>query len=776
MAFPQVTRGTAYNSAGSSLTAHPIPVPASVASGDLLVIMASVDGNAGTVSMTGFTELLSDPHSSSVRLWIGYKIAVGSESGTITLTTPSEQCTAQMWKITSWHGTTPPEVTSAEGTSANPDPPSLSPSWGSADTLWIAGLSMNGGPGTVSVYSLPDNQVVENSGGSGSSGHAFCSDELAQATLDPGTFTCTSQAWLAFTLAVRPSAGGPPTINGTAAGTFVLGSTAVGKRTVLGSAGVASSADSAYLASSVSGTATTPDNALGATDTTWTEDTGNTNWSHTWQSGTFLGDLVGTQTITVTLRARKSDGTDNPTINSVAILDTGGTQRGIDSTGWSVTSTTGENVVATVSCTGLTGTAVRVVVDTTGVGGPPAARSSVQLDSVLSAVSVIAPTFQFVGTAIGVIPSGTTGTALGSFTLTGLVNGKRIVKGTAQSSFTYGGSAVGQRTVKGTALGAFTLGAAVTGTVIRPGTATGAFTFTGTATGVKQVYGTAVSNFTFTALGVGQRTVEGTAQSGFTFTGTAVGLHTVEGVAVSNFIFTGTATAPSSKVGTALGAYVLTATAQGRRLVDGVATSNFTFSGTAVGQRTVKGVATGSFQLGSTATGQRTTEGQASSAFVFTGTALGVVDTQVNGTALGAYTLTATAVGQRTVKGVAVSNLTFSGTAVGKHTGVGVATGTLTFTGTAIGAKAGSAVGTLIFAGTATGQRAVKGVATSVLTFTGNAQSQVTKFGTAEGAFTFTGTAVGTDGSDGGPASSGWSTRWQGFDGFEDWADLTNNN
>lgn len=214
MAFPQVTTvGAVYSSATASKTTHDIAVPASVASGDLLLVVAAIDGIAGTPSMPGFTVLIHDTGSSQ-RLWVAYKIADGTESGTITLTTPIEQCGAQMWRITAWHGTAAPEGASVDGgSSASEDPPSLTPSWGSADTLWIACFAINGGHGGITTWSLPDNQYqLDSTGSSGSVGFAVCSDELAQATLDPVTFVSSAgQFWTSGTIAIRPSAGGPTT-------------------------------------------------------------------------------------------------------------------------------------------------------------------------------------------------------------------------------------------------------------------------------------------------------------------------------------------------------------------------------------------------------------------------------------------------------------------------------------------------------------------------------------------------------------------------------------
>ena len=206
MAFPvAATKGTAYSSAGSSVTSHAVAYPASIAAGDLLLLICGVDGITGAVTAPGFTTLTQQVGGSE-RIGILYKWASGSESGTVTVTTATEQMTARMWRITGAHNSTPPEVATFVGaSSANYDPPSLTASWGVEDTMWVAVASVNGGPGTVTAYPLPDNQENSSSGGSGAAGYAACSDELAQATLNPGTFTGTAQTYVAATIAIRPA-------------------------------------------------------------------------------------------------------------------------------------------------------------------------------------------------------------------------------------------------------------------------------------------------------------------------------------------------------------------------------------------------------------------------------------------------------------------------------------------------------------------------------------------------------------------------------------------
>ena len=212
MAFPSIgTKGTTYNTSGTPTTSHVVDAPASIASGDLLLIHFASDGTGTISTVSGWTELfkVDSPASSSDKLQ--YKIATGSEGANETITTGgSEQAIAYYWRIPAaeWHGTTPPEYATATGTSANPDPPSVTASWGSDDNLWWSTYGTNGNP-SASVYPFADNNEWNGTGGGGSSGSAICTEENATATNNPSAYTMSaSQGWVAATVVIRPAGGG----------------------------------------------------------------------------------------------------------------------------------------------------------------------------------------------------------------------------------------------------------------------------------------------------------------------------------------------------------------------------------------------------------------------------------------------------------------------------------------------------------------------------------------------------------------------------------------
>jgi filamentous hemagglutinin len=138
---------------------------------------------------------------------------------------------------------------------------------------------------------------------------------------------------------------------------------------------------------SVSGTVTDPANALGASDGTFTTDSGNTNWTHRWGLDNLVGTIETDQTITVDVVVRKdSAGGNDPAVTSVDVLDNG-VSLGIDSTGWSIT-TIGETINASVAVTGIAtnGDNLQVEIVTTGAGGSPTSRRAVQIDSIEATV------------------------------------------------------------------------------------------------------------------------------------------------------------------------------------------------------------------------------------------------------------------------------------------------------------------------------------------------------------------------------------------------------
>jgi len=198
----------------TDITDHYVNMPTTVNAGDLLIVLFTNDGSATVTTPGGWTQLASNANGAAVRLSVYYKIAAGTEGGTTVnfVTSAAEQAAAQVYRITDWYGTTPPEIsTAATGTSIRPNPASLDPAgWGVADTLWLAVAGQDRGDqsGTTAYPASYTDGVSTQSSNPATTG--VCRTHSARRVLgaaleDPGAFTIpVTEEWVAFTIAVRP--------------------------------------------------------------------------------------------------------------------------------------------------------------------------------------------------------------------------------------------------------------------------------------------------------------------------------------------------------------------------------------------------------------------------------------------------------------------------------------------------------------------------------------------------------------------------------------------
>jgi len=197
---------------GADTINHYVNMPATV-TGDLLIVLFTNDGSATVTTPGGWNLLASDANGSAVRLSVYYKIAAGTEGGTTVnfVTSAIQQAAAQVYRITDWQGTTPPEIsTAATGTNTRPDPASLDPAgWDVADTLWLAVAGQDrGDQGPTIAYPAyyTDGISTLSSATTDSCRTLSARRVLAAASENPGAFTIpASEEWVAFTIAVRPA-------------------------------------------------------------------------------------------------------------------------------------------------------------------------------------------------------------------------------------------------------------------------------------------------------------------------------------------------------------------------------------------------------------------------------------------------------------------------------------------------------------------------------------------------------------------------------------------
>lgn len=260
MAFPSIAGTPLATTQAAATATRDITIPSGVVAGEML-IAAITTSNGSAVTFTppaGWSAVtgaaVSSTDSNGDAFW---KIADGTEGGTTVTTTASGSSTnscACCYRISGADGATAPEAISTSGAGTSPNPPSLSPSWGAADTLWIAEF---GKRAAATFGSYPANytlgQVTGNISGCRT---AMAARELNTASEDPGAFSIGSAVgWQAMTIAVKPgassiaagTASGAGTASAVATATAEAGGTSAG----VGAAAATSEARSTGVAAGV---------------------------------------------------------------------------------------------------------------------------------------------------------------------------------------------------------------------------------------------------------------------------------------------------------------------------------------------------------------------------------------------------------------------------------------------------------------------------------------------------------------------------------------------
>jgi hypothetical protein len=199
-------------------TTHAVSMPTNVEAGDLLLAIFSNVNSDTVTTPAGWTQLHSTANGSSLRLSCYAKKADGTEGGTTVgfTTSGSQRAAGQVYRIKKgqWYGDSASSFaqsivtgTAATGTSTAPNPPAAAPTWGKQYSLFIAIEANADGSITDTVY--PANYVDRTNivSNAASTGVSVSSVLRSQGTTseDPGTYTITSAAWVAQTIAIRPA-------------------------------------------------------------------------------------------------------------------------------------------------------------------------------------------------------------------------------------------------------------------------------------------------------------------------------------------------------------------------------------------------------------------------------------------------------------------------------------------------------------------------------------------------------------------------------------------
>ncbi len=220
--FPPVLSVTGTTVAPGTGGTHNINMPATVASGDLLITIINVPGGSAVTmnAPAGWTQLTGSPfnNGTTAKVSVFAKNAAGTEGGTQVnfATGVTGDAAAQVYRIPAgdWNAGTLTSVVTATAAAATgvttPDPPSVTPAWGAANTLWIAAA---GGETWTGLTSPPAGFTSEGiqTVGATTTGASVASAILSSnvATENPGTFTlATSSTGEALTIAVQPSTTG----------------------------------------------------------------------------------------------------------------------------------------------------------------------------------------------------------------------------------------------------------------------------------------------------------------------------------------------------------------------------------------------------------------------------------------------------------------------------------------------------------------------------------------------------------------------------------------
>lgn len=218
MAFPAVVGRNVYD--GLADTSHAINI-GSPADGTLVVIIARVTTTTTISWPAGWTLLVDNDQTdgSNDATCIAYRLCDGTEGATVTVTTAiTGKVSAVAYEITGAANpaTQPPEVsTVATGTSATPDPSSLSPTGGAKDYLWLW-LGAWEGEQTSPPTGNPTNYTNPTGGGQSTAGTvvnncrvAVAERNLNAASEDPPSWTIdAADDWSAWTMAVHPAPSG----------------------------------------------------------------------------------------------------------------------------------------------------------------------------------------------------------------------------------------------------------------------------------------------------------------------------------------------------------------------------------------------------------------------------------------------------------------------------------------------------------------------------------------------------------------------------------------
>ena len=192
-----VNTNTSQEAASSAQT---VSLPASLVSGNLLLMILGVTNTATVTTPSGWTQLVKSEWTSTGAVY--YKTSDGAEGASVEVTIgAAEDCGHVTYQIENWKGT--PEAVAFA--TASEDPPSLTPSWGSDENIYIPVVTMHALTTDASAAPSGYSGLLTAIGNTTTRGVVWAASKIATSTSEnPGIFTGTANQYpQATTIAVQ---------------------------------------------------------------------------------------------------------------------------------------------------------------------------------------------------------------------------------------------------------------------------------------------------------------------------------------------------------------------------------------------------------------------------------------------------------------------------------------------------------------------------------------------------------------------------------------------
>jgi len=186
-----------------------IRIPAG-STGDLLLAFVSLDQSTIPTAPTGWLQLYNNNWYDTTACF--YRVTDGTEGATAgySVSAYDRQCHV-CFRLSGCSGNV--EYTMGTGSATlNPDPPSLTPSWGAKENMWFTGVAFDHGSRSISVIPTGYGNLTEyghNLSHNGGADIALAYQLLDAATNDPSTFTMSDAGSynqvIPWTVAVEPA-------------------------------------------------------------------------------------------------------------------------------------------------------------------------------------------------------------------------------------------------------------------------------------------------------------------------------------------------------------------------------------------------------------------------------------------------------------------------------------------------------------------------------------------------------------------------------------------